>query len=103
VARGKSQPEAMTLEERDLWRSVCAAAPCAVCTRPGDSGLLCRLCSRDYDRNAHRDSSVWGAIEWAAKRARWFARKESDRAAGILRDGMTRGEPIRPVMRAEKE
>jgi len=41
---------------------------------------MCKRCGRAYDRwNASSDGTMLSLIEWAARRARWFARKEARR------------------------
>lgn len=42
---------------------------CAVCQEPC-SGLLCDSCGRSYDIALRKDSTIYGAIEWAADRSR---------------------------------
>lgn len=58
-------------------RSTKRRAPrCEVCTRPTQRYVLCALCGKSYDRDAHDDPTVMGAIVWAARRARYFARQQ---------------------------
>jgi hypothetical protein len=42
---------------------------------------MCRACSLSYDRTAHDNGSVMGAILWAAKRARWYAERKAAKLA----------------------
>jgi hypothetical protein len=62
------------------------AARCEFCARPSRKEM-CALCGRSYDRDAHHDGSVMGAMVWAARRARYFARRAavSARAARARR------------------
>jgi hypothetical protein len=50
---------------------------CIVCKeRPATGVGLCRLCGKAYDRNTRTASGdIWDVIEWAAKRARYFAQR----------------------------
>lgn len=49
---------------------------CKICQGPVTTrNWMCDLCARSYDRYSFGDESVRGAIEWAAKRARYFERK----------------------------
>lgn len=50
---------------------------CVVCLKRCKRGLLCRACGYDYDKNATGDGSVWAAIEWAARRVRYFAHEST--------------------------
>lgn len=50
---------------------------CVVCQkRPisGRLGIFCRVCGNSYDRVIVVDATMMTIIEWAAKRARRFAR-----------------------------
>lgn len=48
---------------------------CPVCLEISTGGRMCALCGKSYDQYAFwADSSVMGAIIWAAKRARRFER-----------------------------
>ena len=49
---------------------------CVVClkVRARSSVLFCKACAKDYDKNQLATSgSISQVIEWAARRARWFA------------------------------
>ena len=49
---------------------------CAICHRPMSRGHeMCALCRRSYDKHAHDDDSVMGAMRWAADRARRYEHK----------------------------
>lgn len=48
---------------------------CPICLRPTSHWMLCDACSKSYAKNAHNDGSVLEAMEWAAERARCFARR----------------------------
>ena len=54
---------------------------CYVCRerRARHAASLCDPCARSYDRNAFKDGSVYGAISWAAERARRFERRRHRR------------------------
>jgi hypothetical protein len=45
---------------------------CAVCGTRTTGLLLCGACGKSYDRARAADVTVYGAIEWATKRARRF-------------------------------
>ena len=49
---------------------------CIVCGWPTPrlEGHLCASCRMSYDRANRRDSTTLGVIQWAANRARRFAR-----------------------------
>lgn len=63
---------------------------CAVCQeRSSKAGGLCTHCARSYDRDLREakgglSGTVWGAIHWAAKRARYFECKRGARAIRSL-------------------
>jgi predicted amidophosphoribosyltransferase len=50
-------------------------ALCPVCGRFA-TVLLCDQCRKSLDRMSKRDSTIWGVIVWAAKRARRFERSK---------------------------
>ena len=59
---------------------------CEVCQRPkGERASLCGDCAKSYDRYAHGDAAVIGAIVWAARRARRFSGRMQDREASLVR------------------
>lgn len=55
---------------------------CVVCCmRPVAGSLMCEVCGRSYDRASRADSgTIADVIEWAAKRARFFAKRNSHAA-----------------------
>lgn len=51
-------------------------APCVVCDRrPREGSLFCQPCGRSYDADLRKDVSIAAAVAWAARRARYFARR----------------------------
>lgn len=45
--------------------------PCLVCESPTEKKLgLCPACCRSYDKMNREDSTTYGLIKWAARRAR---------------------------------
>lgn len=46
------------------------------------------LCQRSYDRYAHNDATIWGAMAWAIKRTRLFERKRTRLAERMDRVGL---------------
>jgi hypothetical protein len=48
---------------------------CPICGERRPGGLMCSVCSRSYDRDAHQDGTVFEAMLWAAERARRFERR----------------------------
>jgi len=39
--------------------------------------LFCEPCRRSYDKALMSDTTIYGAIRWAAERARRFAREQA--------------------------
>lgn len=53
---------------------------CPVCgEREREGKLLCRPCSRSYDRQVARDETTYAIILWAAHRARLAERRRGNR------------------------
>lgn len=53
---------------------------CVVCNqRPRVGGMMCEQCGCSFERAVSKDDGTIAAvIEWAARRARWFARIKRD-------------------------
>lgn len=58
------------------------SARCVVCNWHDAINGLCTLCGRSYDENAHDTGDIMTVIEWAAKRARYFALRKPRRKKG---------------------
>jgi hypothetical protein len=57
---------------------------CIICERIALRLGMCRLCAKSYDRdNARNDGTIRATIEWAAKRARFFAKRSVSARLGI--------------------
>lgn len=51
---------------------------CYVCgEKRSPAGGMCGWCCASYDRDRRRDSSIYAALNWAARRARAFERKRN--------------------------
>jgi len=50
---------------------------CIVCAeRRANQSLFCKQCGDSYDRSRTKDDgTIVAALEWAAKRSRWFERR----------------------------
>lgn len=73
---------------------------CPVCDRSTQGFVtMCDLCGRSHDRDAARDITIAGAIHWAARRARWFARrKAADRIAALKAELAQARKRVRAVL-----
>ena len=39
--------------------------------------VFCDCCRKSYDRALKKDTTIYGAIQWAAERSRRFAREQA--------------------------
>lgn len=62
---------------------------CVVCMeRPRKGLLMCEPCGRSWDRDAAKDTTMRGAVVWAARRARRFEKRRGERREADLLRGM---------------
>lgn len=55
---------------------------CVVCAeRPRAGALFCAACARSWDRDAEKDATIAAAVAWAARRARRFERRRTQKWA----------------------